>query len=149
MLDIDVTFDARKVGGSENPISVSPSVCRVSPGARQQIRFNLQTVSARTPAGFDLTPAVFSPDSPVRFAEPVALGATSFSIIDHNENQGPLPHRLYCTLWVRYNGQSYPALYPTIVNEPFRPEVPPRPEEAPSVLLEAGAPEAGAAGVWN
>lgn len=120
MFDIDVTFDARKVGGSENPISVSPAVCHVSHGTRQQIRFNLQTVSTTTPAGFDFTPAVFSPDSPVRLEEPVPMGATSFSIIDENENQGPLPRRLYCTLWVRYNGQSYPALYPTIVNEPLR-----------------------------
>jgi hypothetical protein len=56
----------------------------------------------------------------VLLEEPVPMGSTSFSLIDDNRNEGPLPKRLYCTLWVRYDGQCYPALFPTIINEPPR-----------------------------
>jgi hypothetical protein len=120
MPDLEVIFDPRKIGGSENPITVSPTVVQVPAGARQRIRFNLRTLGARTAAVFDLQPVVFNPDAPVRLEEPVPMGSTSFSLIDENRNEGPFPRRLYCTLWVRYDGQCYPALYPTIINEPPR-----------------------------
>lgn len=120
MTDIEVTFDPKKVGGSENPITVSPTVCQVTPGTRQQIRFNLRTVNARTAAVFDVPPVVLNANSPVRLEEPVPFGSTSFSLLDENQNAGPFPQRLYCTVWVRYGGQCYPALFPTIVNEPER-----------------------------
>ena len=119
MLDIDVTFDARKVGGTENPISVHPAVFNVPSGARERIRFDLRTLGAKQPAVFDMiTPAFFSPAAPIRFEGPVPMGSTSFSVIDENGNQDSLPQRVYCTLWIRYEGQCYPALLPTIVNEP-------------------------------
>jgi hypothetical protein len=138
MPDIDVIFDARKIGGSANPITVSPTVLHVEPGDRARIRFNLRTVSAKAQAGFDFTPAVFTPDSPIHLEGPVPMGATSFAVIDENENRGSLPRRLYCTLWVRYDGQSYPALYPTIINEPVRSHAE-LPETQEPVLVEAAA----------
>jgi hypothetical protein len=121
MVDVDVTFDVRKLGGAANPVTVTPAVVPVRSGARERIRFTLRTLGGGPPAGFDFTPAVFSPDSPIHFEEPMTMGGTSFTIVDENENRGSLPRRLYCTLWIRYDGQSYPALYPTIINEPLRP----------------------------
>jgi hypothetical protein len=118
MPNFDVTFDPKKIGGSENPITVSPTTIQVPSGARQRIRFNLRTLNAKSAAVFDMQPAVFNPGSPVLLEEPVPMGSTSFSLIDDNRNEGPLPKRLYCTLWVRYDGQCYPALFPTIINEP-------------------------------
>jgi hypothetical protein len=118
MREIDVTFDARKIGSQENPIVVSLAVVHVPFGEREQIRFNLRTVGSKSAAAFDLVPAFFGLNAPVRFAEPVPVGSTSFCLVDDNWNHGPAARRLVCTLWVRYEGQCYPALYPTIVNEP-------------------------------
>jgi len=137
MPDIEVTFDARKIGGAANPITVSPTMIYVEPGAHKRIRFHLRSVDAKLPVGFDFTPAVFTPASPVRFEAPVPMGATSFTVIDENENRGPLPRRLYCTLWIRYDGQSYPALYPTIVNQPLLAALPDC--DAPESMLVATA----------
>jgi len=120
MNTVEVTFDAKKIGGTENPITVSPANLQVPPGACQTFRFTLRTLGSRATAVFDTQPVVFNPGSPVHFAEPVPMGSTSFSFTIENDNEGPFPQRLYCTLWVRYDGQCYPALFPTIINEPRR-----------------------------
>jgi hypothetical protein len=117
MSDIKVTFDPRKIG-TENPITVSPAICRIAPGARRRLRFTLRTVGGARPATFALTPLVFAPGSPLAFEEPVPVGSTSFVLLTENRNRSPLPQRLHCTVWVRWEGQSYPALHPTIVHEP-------------------------------
>lgn len=118
MPDIEVTFDPRKIGGTESPVTVSPKVLHLPPGATQRIRFTLRTVGAER-AAFDMTPALFNPGDAVRFAEPVPVGSTSFSVvIDESRGRDARPRRLDCTLWVRYGRQCYPALYPTIVQEP-------------------------------
>jgi hypothetical protein len=120
MPDLEVLFDPRKIGGSENPITVSPTVVQVPAGTRQRLRFHLRTAAAGAAAVFDLQPVVLSPGAPVQLEEPVPMGSTSFSLLDENRNDGHFPQRVYCTLWVRYDGRCYPALYPTIVNEPPR-----------------------------
>lgn len=137
MREIEVTFDARKTGGRDNPISVSPAVVHVPFGEREQIRFTLRTAGSKSSAAFDLVPVFFGLNAPVRFAEPVPVGSTSFCLVDENQNPGPVARRLVCTLWIRYEGQCYPALYPTIVNEPCaasRPTVAGAPAEPVAVL---------------
>jgi hypothetical protein len=139
MTTVEVTFDAKKIGGTENPITVSPANLQVLAGASETFRFTLRTLGSRANAVFDIQPVVFNPGSPVRFPEPVSMGSTSFSFTVENDNQSPFPQRLYCTLWVRYEGQCYPALFPTIVNEPRRRAVAVEPESGWMSAFEQGA----------
>jgi hypothetical protein len=139
MTTVQVTFDAKKIGGAANPITVSPANLQVAAGARQTFRFTLRTLGSKSTAVFDTPPVVFNPGSPVCFDEPVPMESTSFSFTIENNNESPFPQRLYCTLWVRYEGQCYPALFPTIVNEPRRRAVAVETESRWASAFEHGA----------